>query len=75
MCFVMPWRSPGDLHAADLRGRIILGILLSMLAKRKPVLSVPHALLSIRLKQRPQLTPVEVAELPLEPTQEMEVSQ
>jgi DNA-binding PadR family transcriptional regulator len=29
----------------------------------------------VRLKQRPQLAPVEVAELPLEPTQEMEVSQ
>jgi hypothetical protein len=60
---------------ADLRGRTILGILLSMLTKRNSVLSVSHALISVRLKQRPQLTPVEVAELPLEPTQEMEVSQ
>jgi hypothetical protein len=60
---------------ADLRGRTILGILLSMLTKRNSVLSVSHALISVRMKQRPQLTPVEVAELPLEPTQEMEVSQ
>jgi DNA-binding PadR family transcriptional regulator len=29
----------------------------------------------VRLKQRPQLAPVEVADMPLEPTQEMEVSQ
>jgi hypothetical protein len=46
-----------------------------MLTKRNSVLSVSHALISVRMKQRPQLTPVEVAELPLEPTQEMEVSQ
>jgi DNA-binding PadR family transcriptional regulator len=29
----------------------------------------------VRLKQRPHLTPVEVADMPLEPTHEMEVSQ
>jgi hypothetical protein len=41
--------------------------------------SVPHALLAplsvdVRLKQRPHLTPVEVADVPLESTEEMEVS-